>query len=402
VRRRGGELVVEDMKGLPRKEFDDALDQGGYEAAHHTDDACDGAVVAIVEGLPDGIRNLPAYSLVTAPDFFPLSDQLEVTSWVRRSFQNAQEHFSQGAPWPLCEGRLPANIELPRPDNLKVKSFDRGDETITAVVGMNFLTAKTNAPGRLKRFSSFLPDAASNVFAPGWDVSFSSDDDGPYLAAYGLGSPFPEDAKLCAALNSFWPAVAPDASRTFRQQGSPTAMPLMDYELGYHPRHEKVRAGLVESNPGWDGEYGPFFETVGGKDYVNYADIRRSDLVSNALRNELTIRLTAPIDSDQMIARMEALRASIKAFPPGEDVVSTTGLWLVAAEAVATWEKHPERVRAGLVGSGFHYVFVTVSGKAMATNDLTRLRIAVRDRFESQVAGKVIYWRQNSDDWQSA
>ena len=88
-----------------------------------------------------------------------------------------------------------------------------------------------------KRFASFLPDAASNEFEPGWDVSLVRDDVGLYYAAYGLGSPFLEDAKLCAALNSFWPAVAPDASRTFHMGlkstfASPTAIPLMDNELG--------------------------------------------------------------------------------------------------------------------------------------------------------------------------
>ena len=58
---------------------------------------------------------------------------------------------------------------------------------------------------------AYLPDAASGLFAPGWDVSR----DNGHLAPYGLGSPFPEDSKLCAPLSSFWPAVAPDASRTF-------------------------------------------------------------------------------------------------------------------------------------------------------------------------------------------
>ena len=54
------------------------------------------------------------------------------------------------------------------------------------------------------------------MFAPGWDISVDGRAGGPeHLAAYGLGSPFPEDSKLCAALSAFWPAVAPDAARTF-------------------------------------------------------------------------------------------------------------------------------------------------------------------------------------------
>src|SRR5207248_7263575 len=141
-------------------------------------------------------------------------------------------------------------------------------ETVPAIVGARPLSRQNHAPDRKKRFSSFLPDSASNFFEPGWDVSLAGDDDGTYFAAYGLGSPFPEDAKLCAALNSFWPAVAPDATRTFGLLGSPTAQPLLDGELGYHPNHPRVQSGEVASQRGWDGEFGPFFEQAGGQSAV--------------------------------------------------------------------------------------------------------------------------------------
>ena len=44
-----------------------------------------------------------------------------------------------------------------------------------------------------------------SVNALGHDAQITFGPD--HLAAYGLGSPFPEDSKLCAALSSFWPAV---------------------------------------------------------------------------------------------------------------------------------------------------------------------------------------------------
>ena len=62
----GGPRAVKDMKSYPKKRFDDLLEAGNYEAAHFVDDTCDGALVAVVQGLPAGIDNLPAYSLVTA------------------------------------------------------------------------------------------------------------------------------------------------------------------------------------------------------------------------------------------------------------------------------------------------------------------------------------------------
>ena len=70
-------------------------------------------------------ENLPAYSLVTAPDFLPLADQVEV---------EADDTIERVRP--LSKGRLPVNPTLPRPSNVSKKSFpDRTDTTVTAVLG---------------------------------------------------------------------------------------------------------------------------------------------------------------------------------------------------------------------------------------------------------------------------
>jgi hypothetical protein len=226
VRKRGKKFIIDDLKKFDDVTFKKTLKTGGYEAAHFLDDTGDGCITVTAHGLAHSTKTLPAYSLVAAPDFFPLADQLEISNWVRRSFINYQEHFAQGAPWPLCEGRRPVNLELPPADILGESAFGREDKTVTAIVGLQPRSLQHSASDRWKRFASHLTDAASNEFDPGWDISLGGDDMGNYLAAYGLGSPFPEDAKLCAALNSFWPAAAPDASRTFAIQYAPTAMPL--------------------------------------------------------------------------------------------------------------------------------------------------------------------------------
>jgi hypothetical protein len=407
---KGAGQEIEDLAKLDKEKFEDLLKAGGYEAAHFVDDTCDGAVVAVVTGMPAQLRDLAAYSLVTAPDFFPRSDQFEVTNWVRRNFQNVQEHFSQGSPWPLCEGRRPANIELPRPDAPKRKAFARDDLTVTAIVGPRFMSTKRHAQDREKRFASYLPDAASNEFAPGWDVSLGTDGKIEYYAAYGLGSPFPEDAKLCAALNSFWPAVAPDAARTFGPWPAetpddeftpPTATPMLDRELGYHPDHPKVRAGAATTNRGWDGEHGPFFETVGGVEFVNHANIVHSDYVANSLANAITVRLTAAIDSEELTDRMEALKSCLDELPPDIDLVSDTQLWLVTAERIADWATEPSRASAALSGKGLLFVFATTDGVENDTADVRRLRMRVVDKFDCQVAGKTLCWRQGGGPWQT-
>jgi hypothetical protein len=392
-------LIVRDMKELPHAEFEKLLQAGNYEAAHFTDDTCDGVVAVTVSGIFLGPKTLPAYSVVAAPDFFPLADQLEVTNWVRRNFQNYQEHFRQGAPWPLCEGRRAANIELPRPDILGDRAFDRNDETMTAIGGTKPRSRRTHAPDRKKLFASFMTDAASNEFEPGWDVSLTSDDQGFYLAAYGLGSPFPEDSKLCAALNSFWPAVAPDASRTFRIQSSPTAIPMLDGELGYHPDHPRVKARQAKSSPGWDGEYGPFFEKISSRYYVNAASFGRSDYVSNALADMIDVRKTSWIDANELIRRMEALRRCIAALPPEGDHVSSTKLWLVSAETVKDWSREPNRADAGLVGAGFIYVFALVEPAAKRPSDISRLRYEVKQRFECHITDQLLATRRNDGPW---
>jgi hypothetical protein len=400
VKSADGRLQVEDMRSLPDPEFTRTLKAGQYEAAHYTDDTCDGALVAVVGGVASG-GNVAAYSLVAAPDFFPLADQIEVTSWVRRNFQNLQEHFRQGAPWPLCEGRRAANLELPRPDAPRRKAFDRMDETMPAVVGVQPLSRQRHALDRKKRFASFLPDSASNFYEPGWDVALAGNDDGEYFATYGLGSPFPEDSKLCAALNSFWPAVAPDASRTFRVDWSPTAIPMMDGELGYHRDHPSVRANRVPSRRGWDGEYGPFFESVAGVEHVNYASLDRSDYVSNALRGDVDVRLTSWIDSQELIRRMDALRRCITALPPANDRVGNTKLWLVTAETVVAWEQDASRADSALAGSGFVYVFARVGEDGDTPGqDVSRRRVAVQRRFDCQISANALLVRHDGGAWE--
>jgi hypothetical protein len=398
--KRAGKFSISDLKKFPNKKFKALLKNGDYEAAHFIDDTCDGCVTVTLHGLFQQLQSLPAYSLVAAPHFFPLADQLQISNWVRRSLINYQEQFAQGSPWPLCEGRRPANIELPRPENLMERAFGRDDDTVTAIVSQQPRSRQYNAPDRSKCFASHLTDAASNEFDPGWDISMGGDDEGNYLAAYGLGSPFPEDAKLCAALNSFWPAAAPDASRTFAIECGPTAMPLLDEEIGYHPRHPLVRAKKVKSSYGWDGEQGPFFERSRGSQHINAADIDRSDYVSNALANKIDIRRTSSASADEIIHRMDALRRCVEVLPPKNDWVSSSELLLVTAEKIDDWAKEKERAHKSLSGPGYIYVFAKFNKKEkIPTADVARVRYVVLQKFECQICRDVVVFRVGQGRW---
>jgi hypothetical protein len=372
-------------------EFLQFLAQGGYEAAHFSDNSCDGCISVKVGGL-SRLAVRPAYSLVTAPDFFPLADQIAIERWVDEFLPTLRDQFSQGGPSPLSEGRQPPNPDLTLP-NSETKAFQRSETAIAAIVGSAPRTANPVA-SQPDSLVSFLPDAASNVFAPGWDVSLGQDNQGNFYAAYGLGSPFPEDAKLCAALNSFWPAVAPDAARTFGILSAPTALPLLDRELGYHPQHPRVKAAEVTSQKGWDGEYGPFFEEFDGL-FVNFANKDRSDYISNALAGQIRVSELAQVDSAELIRRMEALRFCIRVLPPN-DTVSTTQLLLIAAEKIADWSTKNDQLQ----GSGYLYIFATVEGSEQITNDVHRKRLRVRNRFTCQITQDTLCWKQDDGEFQ--
>jgi hypothetical protein len=173
---------------------------------------------------------------------------------------------------------------------------------MTAVTGMGGVTPVPQKPHfRDVPRASALPDDAAGVFAPGWDVSVDVLGDiktGPlHLAAYGLGSPFPEDTKLCAALSTFWPSVAPDVYRTMSPhtrnadlRGS--VCPLTDEEIG--------QTGTLP----WDGVRGPKLVQQGGQTFVEMAAFMNVDYVRHAVENRFSIRLTSRISAEEYQERV--------------------------------------------------------------------------------------------------
>lgn len=357
-----------DLNALPAADFVTAMEVGGHAAAHFTDDSCDGCVESVIVGLATPVENLPAFSLITAPDFFPLGDQIEIERdpTIRRVE-------------PLSNGRLPVNPTLPLPSNPMSFAFNRADKTYTAIVGSVASGPPASIVRSLNRLVSFLPDGASNIFAPGWDTSQSFDALGSFLTSSGLGSPFPEDAKLCAALASFWPAVAPDNGRTFGNEGFGNQLPMLDEELGFHPNHERVVSGKVASYRGWDGEFGPFFEKIGTKTFVNFAAIERSDYVSQALAGRIRVDLTAEVQSADLIARNQALEKCEPFLVRG----TNTGVCLVVVQKVEDWATYGRGVPQ-LSGTGFLMEFAELTGSRKATSELERVRIEVKKRHVCQ------------------
>jgi hypothetical protein len=219
--------------------------EGGYNAQHYIDFTGDGFVDADCPCLALEVpRRVAAYSLISPPDYFPFVKQQDLMDWWQQSVPSDIKATlwpkNPGPPRPLSDDRYPGNLTF-------TGKFAATDDTISAIVSMRDAGRDKPTvinPVRFRRVSS-LPDRAAGVFAPGWDCSIDRteeqdpNDDGAkilpgvtYLAAYGLGSPFPEDAKLCAALSSFWPAAAPDVTRTFEPGKYAVTTPLPDDVIG--------------------------------------------------------------------------------------------------------------------------------------------------------------------------
>lgn len=299
-----GDGTIEDLNRDPG--MLDRIRAGGYRAQHYIDFSGDGWVGANVAGLETLGEPLPAYATVSPPDFFPDVSQRDLALWWRQEVPAPiRAALWAMPPYALSERRMAPNID-------HAVGFSIYDTTATAVVGAphDGAPAAQRPPGR-PRYSG-LPDHSPGVFDPGWDASFSLYYNNPeeelvqYLQNYGLGTPFVEDVKLCAALGSYWPAVAPDSSRTFapnkRAPGFdypwPSIVPLTDRETGIEPLPD----GRVLP---WDGVRGPRVVQRDGKRYAAYANIDRVDYIT--LPNTMTAEQTARIDLEETKARVMAM-----------------------------------------------------------------------------------------------
>ena len=312
---------------LDSKDAIKAIEKGGYRAQHYLDFTADGWVdvecSALALELP---RRLPACSVLAAPDFFPRIKQTDLMDWTDQSSPPSLLDKiwpeNPGAPEALSEQRFMANLELPD------AHFNPNDDTMTAIVGHYGSGAGTLSHARRKDNyrSSMLPDGAAGIFAPGWDVSYDRSPETAtesglvrgktFFNTYGLGSPFIEDTKLCAALSSYWPAAAPDITRTFAPtRGYATATPLEDEVIG------------IGGDEPWDGFYGPIVDY--DTKTVDYLDLAYADYVQAAIDKTFKVDVLGQTTTQEYIARTlvmarvyEALNATTRQAKAGIAVLS--------------------------------------------------------------------------------
>ena len=366
--------------------------RGGYQARHYLDFTGDGWVEALCPELAVALpRRRAAYSLVAAPDFFPNCDQRELMDWWEQSVPtNLRDRIWRIPPETLSDTRLAPNLQL---SGGKLRGeFETEDETVTAIVSLPYRQpaqqTQLNVPETMRH--SHLPDAAAGVFAPGWDTSFDRTPDGvEHLAAYGLGSPFPEDAKLCAALSTFWPAVAPDAARTFEPNVDwPTVSPLTDEEIGQ------------VGDRAWDGLTGP--RLIAADNQVEYTAFDYGDYVESALQNQFSLSLTGKVDISEYQARVLAMARAYLAV--GVSDPRRRGQW-----SLLSFRKLPPndpdlqtaQAQTGVVLQGDIYRFQLYLHGLISQHptNIRQRRVEVRDIVELLVDPLQIFRRSDSGPW---
>ncbi len=332
---------VKDLNLVPGKTFLKTNRAGNYNAIMHQDGISEGVVGCTVTGLgidlgidlgiglgQSSVKALPAWSLMTAPDFMPRVGNIDI--------YKHKENFTIGGPRALCEGRLAINSRLKTPDD-QSQAFSRDENTLTAVVCAPRPNAVATRVQPAYDVTHVLTDHASDIFAPGWEVTYNRDSllSYPYYHTSGLGSPFLEDVKLCAAANGMWPAASPDAARTFKRK-TRTALPLTDEEIGLAADSALVQRGHP-GNAGWDGENGPYITVDEGRWKVNYSGINRSDYVSNGLAGKVNFSNLRPLNEQEADLRMDLLQQTNTKILNGTEL-SDSPFWLVAFQKIADWQ----------------------------------------------------------------
>jgi hypothetical protein len=311
-------VVGEKVESLnPRPDLMELIRQGGYDVLHYTDSTGDGWVAADCRELHDrGVTNSrAAFVLVGLPDFLPKLNQRDLMRWWKTEVpEPLRATLWSVPPLALSHARIAANVELPI-------GFSLTDDTVTAIVsqisapGVGPAARPVQVPNGPLNFEKVgLPDGSPGLFDPGWDVSIGvrssngGNDIHKYLVGHGLGSPFIEDAKLCAALGAYWPGLAPDGTRQYPPQKWmdglsypwPSIAPLTDEELGMVPTATGKRMS-------WDGVVGPQRRTEGDREVIAYQKMEYVDYID--ILGTMTAVLTARTEPDDYKARILAMAA---------------------------------------------------------------------------------------------
>lgn len=298
----GGRQTIVYLPGMQNLDIVAKAKHGNYEAANFVDFTADGWVQASCPALAQAnLKNHAAYSIIAQPDFFPLVRQQDLIEWweqeVPKEIKNSIWADTDARPAPLSGSRLPANITLVE------AGFDSAETAMSAIVSVDRGNRGTGPQGKvirdLPRRESTLSYRATNLFQPGWDSSQDFNRDAKrkrgtfHLANYGLGSPYPEDTLICAALGSFWPGAVPDITRSFAMGFYPSVTPIVDDEASWdgipRPRIDGVDAEYPTL------AYQDYVEAIYFKQfpYGTFAEVTLEDYIRRTLASARVFQILA-------------------------------------------------------------------------------------------------------------
>lgn len=385
---------VEDLNEL--ENVDTIVKAGGYRALHYQDAMADGWVRAHCPQL--SLDSIAAYSIIGAPDFYPLCGQRELKAW-------SSDPVVFPCPEPPCPEIWHTRVN-PLSDvrfyinqSLAGGYFSPDDRSVTAIVShpLGLTTPRLATPVAPAQRQSWLPDFASGVFGPGWEIGRGLVD-APFtnvLCGYQLASPFTEDARICAALGSYWPGVAPDSTRTFEPRSvSATIIPLTDSEIG------------SKGQPGWDGRSGPTLIEVEGRMLIQYQAYEYSDYTQAALDGQLSLAVTGRTSTEQYHERVLGMRRAYQAVGAGSDKAQRI-LWpLLSFYLVQTpdeaFDAAQKEANYPLQGD-VHYYWLYKRGAITTATDNFKLRhVEVTQYVQLYMSRDALLVRRDGGRWHKA
>jgi hypothetical protein len=383
----GEDGSIEDLNG--HEGVADIVAAGGYRALHYHDRTADGWIRAHCPSLENVLASVAAYSVIGAPDFFPLCSQRQLKLWANRTVPGGD----------IWHARLEAlsNVRYCANLSLKDQPFSAEDRGVTAIVGLPReadSTSWANDTSTVARPSS-LPDAAAGVFGPGWEVGRvrqPTEEATWALSGYQMASPFPEDARICAALGSYWPGVAPDSARTFEPRSSlHTIIALTDEEIG-------------EKGIAWDGQRGPQLIRHAGDWIAQYFAYEYTDYTQVALDGRFSLQLTGTTTQQAYEERTLSMHRVYNVL--GIDDKTLRNTWPLLSFTLVQrphTELEAAQHEAGLQLNGWvHRYQMYERGRSWIPDDFKLRNVEILRQVSLFVSAEAILIKHESSPWQIA
>ncbi|QXI18768.1 hypothetical protein [Pseudomonas hamedanensis] len=395
----GRHKVTEDgrIEDLNQREDVEALvRQGGYRALHYQDATADGWVRPHCPALADSLPAIAAYSVIGPPDFYPLCTQRKLLQWVNDEPILTSPDIWHARLQALSNVRYCANLDL------KDQLFSPADRGVTAIVALaehgDPAQGQKSLPEVLR--PSSLPDSAAGVFGPGWEVGWVRRPaaDAQWLnilAGYQMASPFPEDAKICAALGSFWPGVAPDSARVFEPRSSlHSIIPLTDQEIGGD--------GAVA----WDDQRGPQLIVQEDRLIAQYRAYAYADYTQVALDGRFSLSMTGKTSQRAYEQRVLSMYRVYRALGADNDKTLRNAWPLLSLRDVQRPDSELDTAQqeAGLILEGWVLRFFMYKRGAVqiAEEDFKLRNVEVEEQVILLVSADAILMKPDALPWQVA